>query len=46
MVLMPRQIQEATLGNITQKLGEYKIGLIAVAAFAVVAFAHHGWFAA
>jgi len=46
MLLIPRQIQEAAMGNITHKLGEYKIGLIAVAAFAVVAFAHHGWFAA
>ncbi len=45
MLRMHRQLQEATLGNITQKLGEYKIGLIAVAAFAVVAFVNHGWFA-
>jgi hypothetical protein len=43
---MSCQPQEATLGNITSKLGEYKIGLFAIAAFAVVAFAHHGWFAA
>jgi hypothetical protein len=33
------------MGSITKKIGEYKIGLIALAAFAVVAFAHHGWFA-
>ena len=39
------QLQEATLGNIKQKLAEYKIGLIALAAFAIVAFANHGWFA-
>jgi hypothetical protein len=31
--------------NITGKLADYRIGLIALAAFAVVAFAHHGWFA-
>ncbi len=28
-----------------QKLAEYKIGFVALVAFAVVAFAHHGWFA-
>ena len=42
---MSGQLQEATLGSITQKLAEYKIGLIALAAFAIVAFAHNGWFA-
>ena len=43
---MRRHPQEAILGNIMHKLGEYKIGLFALVAFAVVAFAHHGWFAA
>jgi hypothetical protein len=31
--------------NIISSLASYKIGVIAVVAFAVVAFAHHGWFA-
>ena len=42
---MTGQQQEAALSNIMQKLAEYKIGLIALGAFAVVAFDHHGWFA-
>ena len=28
-----------------QTFARHKVGIVAVAAFAVVAFAHHGWFA-
>jgi hypothetical protein len=45
MILRFCQKQEEELGNFMQKLGQYKIGVIAVLAFAVVAFANHGWFA-
>jgi hypothetical protein len=31
--------------NVIKSLVDYKIGVIAVFAFAVVAFVHHGWFA-
>jgi hypothetical protein len=41
-----RITQEDELEKVTETISRYKIGIITVLAFAVVAFVHHGWFSA